>query len=328
MRRPMNLRSIFINNLGRLRSGWRLLLFLLALIALNLLLGSALWIASGILGALPLRVPFAGFLADLVGRLALLLAAIVAGYFCSRIIEGLPWRALGMTLHEGWLRDFLVGSAIGIASLILAVGIATLFGGFRFSFSGLSVSILRTLVSTGFLFIVAALAEEAMFRGYPLQTLSRAHLAWVGVLLTSVPFGIVHLWNPNVVPGVTFANTILAGVWLAIAYLRTRSLWFPLGIHWAWNWALGSLCGIPVSGMRFGNHTLLHASDLGPAWLTGGSYGIEGGAAATLALTAALVFVWRTGLVSATHELLTLTSTENPVIPRAVVSIRPAGDLA
>jgi hypothetical protein len=78
----------------------------------------------------------------------------------------------------------------------------------------------------------------------PLQTLSRAHLAWLGVLLTSVPFALIHLWNPHVVRGVTFTNTALAGVWLALAYLRTRSLWLPLGIHWSWNWALGSIFGL------------------------------------------------------------------------------------
>ena len=88
-----------------------------------------------------------------------------------------------------------------------------------------------------------------MFRGYPLQTLSRAGLIWLAVILTSVPFGIIHLQNPNAT-GFLITNTALAGVWLGIAYLRTRSLWFPLGVHWAWNWALGSIFGLPVSGLE------------------------------------------------------------------------------
>ena len=69
-----------------------------------------------------------------------------------------------------------------------------------------------------------------LFRGYPLQTLTRANLAWLGVLLTSVPFAAVHLRNPNVVPGFTFINTALAGLWLAVAYLRTRSFVAAAGI--------------------------------------------------------------------------------------------------
>ena len=158
-----------------------------------------------------------------------------------------------------------------------------------------------------------------MFRGYGLQTLTRARLAWVGVLLTSVPFGLVHLGNPNVVPGVTFANTALAGVWLAAAYLRTRSLWFPLGVHWAWNWALGWLFGLPISGITLISHPLLKAEQIGPAWLTGGNYGLEGGAACTVALSVSTIFLCRTPWLTATPELMKLTSEENPVGTRGPV---------
>ncbi|HEY6121370.1 MAG TPA: type II CAAX endopeptidase family protein, partial [Pyrinomonadaceae bacterium] len=240
-----------------------------------------------------------------------------------RVLEGLPWRAFGLSFHRSWFSDFLVGSAIGAASLVLASALATLGGGLSFSFSGkgLMFLIARALVTAAALFVLAALAEEALFRGYPLQTLSRAQLAWLGVLLTSVPFAAVHLWNPNVVKGFTFANTALAGIWLASAYLRTRSLWFPLGVHWAWNWMLDSVLGLPVSGITVSPHPLVHGTDLGPAWLTGGSYGIEGGAACTIVLLLSTAFVWRTRLVSAVPELLALTSAENPA--RSKLSILP-----
>jgi hypothetical protein len=134
-------------------------------------------------------------------------------------------------------------------------------------------------------------------------------------MLTSIFFAWVHLSNPNVVPGFTLLNTTLAGIWLGIAYLRTRSLWLPLGIHWSWNWMMGAVLGLPVSGIE--NLTpapLLRATDAGPAWLTGGTYGIEGGAACTIALLLSTVFIWRTRLVSATPEMLQLTDKENPKI--------------
>ena len=177
------------------------------------------------------------------------------------------------------------------------------------------------MLGSAVLLFVAALAEEAIFRGYPLQTLSRAKLALLGVLLTSVPFAGVHLYNPNLVsPRVTFINTALAGVWLAAAYLRTRSLWLPLGVHWAWNWAMGWLFGIPVSGVKLVSNPLLTANDAGPLWLTGGSYGLEGGAACTIAMALFILFIWRTSLLSATPELKKLTSEENPATPQPVVS--------
>jgi membrane protease YdiL (CAAX protease family) len=319
----MLVHKIFINEFGRLRSGWRLLLFILAFSAISFLLATVLRIAYALglhLGP-PLR--YGAFIANIIYRFTLIGSALGAGYLCTRFLEGLPWRALGLTFHDGWLRDLLIGSAVGIASLGVAAGIATVFGGLRFTVSGtgMLLPVVKTLLSSALLFVVAALGEEAMFRGYPLQTMARAKLIWLGVLLTSVPFATVHLWNPNVVPGVTFANTALAGAWLAIAYLRTRSLWFPLGVHWAWNWAMGSLLGVPVSGMILSSHPLLQGTDLGPAWLTGGTYGIEGGVACTIALLLSSVFLWRTRLVSPTDEMKKLTSQENPAIP-ATASIR------
>ncbi|HYN25029.1 MAG TPA: CPBP family intramembrane glutamic endopeptidase, partial [Pyrinomonadaceae bacterium] len=244
----------------------------------------------------------------------------------ARLLEGLPWRSLGLSLHAGWFRDLLAGSAIGIASLALAAAIATAGGGLRFSFSaaGMFPQVANTLALSGALFIVAALAEEALFRGYPLQTLTRATLVPFGVFLTSVAFAGIHMANPNFGTGLAFCNLVLAGVWLAVAYLRTRSLWFPLGVHWAWNWALGSLFGLPVSGItRIAPHPLLQGTDLGPAWLTGGSYGIEGGLACTITLVISTIFIWHTRLVSATDEMRRLTSQEYPTETNLVVSTVP-----
>jgi len=305
----MTLRTPFINDVGRLRSGWRIVIFIVVFLS-----------AIKISDLMVLRINWGGIphghqLLDLFARIFLLLSSLVAGYLCSRIIEDLPWRSLGLAFTTRWFYDLVVGSIIGFLSLCLAVAIAAAAGGLKFTFSTADLfwPTIRAVVGTGLVFIIAALAEEAVFRGYPLQTLSRARLAWLGVLLTSVPFALAHFWNPNIVRGVTFANTALAGVWLAVAYLRTRNLWFPLGVHWGWNWALGSIFGLPVSGLTLLSHPLMYGKDFGPRWLTGGNYGIEGGVAGTLAIVASILFLWRTKIISADPELLKLTSQENPV---------------
>ena len=312
------LQQLFFNDARRVRSGWRLMIFaaLFILLMLGITMAFRVVYALAINLAPEMSAPY--HLADLVYRLTLLGASLGAGYICAWVLEGLPWRSLGLTLHLHWLRDLLIGSAIGIVSLALATAIAFVGGGLRFSFSAMPVSsIATTVVVAAGLFIVAALAEEALFRGYPLQTFARAHLIWVGVLLTSVPFALGHLENPNAGSVLTFVNTALAGVWLAVAYLRTRSLWFPLGVHWAWNWALGALFGLPVSGItRVAPNPILIGSDLGPAWLTGARYGIEGGVACTIALLISTVFIWKTGLVAPTEDLKQLTSEENPALAR------------
>ena len=324
MQHPM--REIFINEFGRLRSGWRVVIFVTAFIALSMILATVLRVALIVIGPRA-ETNVSQFIAELVFRGALLGAALGAGYFCVRFLEGLPWRSLGLTFHPGWFRDLVFGFAIGFASLVVAVAIASRGLKFSLGSTGWS-SIIKSMIGSAVILFVAALAEEAMFRGYGLQTLSRAKLAWLGVLLTSVPFGLAHLSNPNVVRGVTFANTALAGIWLAAAYLRTRSLWLPLGVHWAWNWALGWFFGLPISGIQLVSNPLLQGQDNGPKWLTGGSYGIEGGVACTIALTLFTVFLWKTRWLSATPELQQMTSEENPATSEPVLTIRPAEDQA
>lgn len=304
-----------------------MLIFVLAFIAISFLIATVLRAGYAIVTAFAPAIPHSGFVAEVIFRFSLLATALIAGYLCTRFLEGLPWRSLGLTLHTGWFRDLAIGFAVGFVSLAIAVAIA--YKGLHFSFTtaGL-IPTVRSLIGSLVLLFVAALAEEAMFRGYGLQTLSRAKLAWLGVLLTSVPFALVHLSNPNVVPFVTFANTALAGIWLAAAYLRTRSLWLPLGVHWSWNWALGWFFGLPVSGINIVSSPLLQGEELGPKWLTGGSYGIEGGVACTISLIMVTFFLWRTSLVSATPELLKMTSEENPATVEPVLSLRTADDQA
>ncbi len=323
------MRKLFINEFGRLRSGWRVTLFILLITAISLLLTIALRFAYAFVSTSGVALPRAAFMWDMLYRLSLLATALVAGYLCARVLEGLPWRSIGLTLHRRWWWDLLIGSAIGFAAILIAVAIAKLGGGLQLSFSNDGLpGIARSMIGSAGLLMVAALAEEALFRGYGLQTLARARLASTGVLLTCALFGFVHLANPNAVPGFTMANTALAGVWLGVAYLRTRSLWFPLGVHWGWNWALGWFFGLPISGAKIVSHPLLEASDTGPFWLTGGSYGVEGGLAGTIAMLLFTIYTWRTSLVSATPELLKMTSEENPALPSPVLSDRPADEHA
>jgi membrane protease YdiL (CAAX protease family) len=310
----MDLKQVFINSAGRLRSGWRLLVFVLVLVILSLLFGA---VTKKVFELAVQFVPSSGvarYLENLLFRLIFLIVSLLAGFICTRFLEGLPWRALGLWFHEKWARDFLLGSVIGVVSLALATAIATAGGGLSFTISPRTalVQVVKTLVFSALLFIFAALAEEALFRGYPLQTMTRAGLITLGVLVTSIAFAAVHIENPNFKTGLPVLNLLFAGVWLAVAYLRTRSLWFPLGVHWAWNWALGSLFGLPVSGANLAPYPLLRGTDLGPAWLTGGSFGIEGGLACTITLIISTVFILRTRLVTATPEMKTLTSQENP----------------
>jgi membrane protease YdiL (CAAX protease family) len=122
---------------------------------------------------------------------------------------------------------------------------------------------------------VYALVEELIFRGYPLSTLARAAGPLRALLLTSAAFAFVHLANPaSGAAGILGA--FLAGAVLGAVVLRWRSLWAAWGFHFAWNYAQAAIFGLPVSGVASLAHQPLRITRIaGPAWLTGGSYGME-----------------------------------------------------
>ena len=135
--------------------------------------------------------------------------------------------------------------------------------------------------------LLGALAEELMFRGYPFQHLEQGIGAIGAITVFSVMFGAVHLANPGASLW-GLINTILIGVLLSISYLRTRALWLPWGIHFGWNFALGFLFGLPVSGLRLFN-VVVRTTASGPNWITGGSYGLEGSATAVVVILMGVV---------------------------------------
>ena len=167
--------------------------------------------------------------------------------------------------------------------LAIAVAITLPNRALLFSFSNAApTALIRSMLGSVMLLFVAALAEEAMFRGYGLQTLTRAKLAWLAVLLTSVPFGLVHLGNPNVVPGVTFVNTVARRRLVRQLLTCAREV---SGCHWDF---IGHGTGRSVGSSdcrsaAFNSFPIRYCRriDTGPYWLTGGSYGIEGGVACT-----------------------------------------------
>jgi uncharacterized protein len=318
--------DIFYNKAGRLRSGWRLAIYVAALAALSmvLLLVTTFALARILPEETFRRLFVEGDLGFFIQSALTFLPAAFVAWGCGHVLEDLPWRALGWTRHRGWLRDALLGLLVGGAAVCVAALAGAAAGGYRVEFGAEGAyAVARTLASSGLVFLLGAAGEEMMFRGYPLQTLMRSWPIVPALLFSSITFALVHLENPHVVPGFTLVNTALAGAWLAVAYWRTRSLWFPLGLHFGWNWAQGAFLGSPVSGItRITPHPLLHFTDRGPEWIGGGAYGIEGGAACTLAIILAALFTWRTRLLHATPELRHYTDGENPNPPQPPVVAR------
>lgn len=308
------MKNIFCNGYGRLRSGWRFLFFITLFLFLLQIVALA---ASFFLSVLSIEKENQSLILRVTGSTIGLFLAILLGWGAGKLFEGLPFRALGAAFTKHWSKDLLLGLLIGFGSVTFAVLVAMIFAGLRLQFNqkyGVS-AILTTLVTSTIIFIVGAAFEEVLFRGYILQTFARARLAWFAIMLTSFFFAGVHLGNPNASYFSTI-NTWLAGIWLGIAYLKTRTLWLVFGLHFSWNWTMGTVFGIEVSGLtHISKATLLQKVDQGPKWITGTDYGLEGGMACTLTLFVSIALIWFLPSLKSTKEMLEMTSSEKPIKP-------------
>ncbi len=306
------MQEFFYNEFGRLRSGWRFTFFIVAFVFVISLISPVIFF---LLRILKINVESSSLLSRILVSSVGLVLAILLGWACGKLFEDLPFRALGTWFTKYWLKDLVLGILIGGISVGFAVLIAVTFGGLRFHYNEAagSAAIQVTLLVSGIVFLFGAAFEEVLVRGYILQTFVRANLAWLAIILTSVFFAVGHLTNPNA-ELFSSINTGLAGIWLAIAYLKTRTLWLAFGIHFSWNWVMGAFFGIEVSGLTdLVNAPLLKEMDSGPSWITGGEYGLEGGIACTIALILSTALIWFLPFLKPTEEMVSLTSSEQPI---------------
>ncbi len=225
---------------------------------------------------------------DYLVRVATILVAVLAVFkLMTAALEHKPLASMGLAFYQRWRTDLGHGLAVG-AAMMLSVGFLDwALGLVHFALSS------DHLVSGGFywliLLAIAATNEEVIFRGYPFQRLVGAISPIGAVVLSAVLFGLAHIGNPHST-WISTANTMLAGIFLAVAYLRTRALWMPIGAHFTWNFVQAYILGLPVSGPRF-EGSILVGQVTGPTWLTGGSYGPEGGLLATFVMFAGTIYL-------------------------------------
>lgn len=201
-----------------------------------------------------------------------------------RGILGLPRRATA-------IREWLLGAAIGWGAVVLSILPLAVTG-------SLSISLWTEPRAFGLIFVnlaaVAAgtLAEEIVFRGYPFRSLIDAIGPTRATVVLSLCYALVHTLRGDGSFGAFFI-TFVAGVLLALGWLRTHGLWLPWGLHFAWNASLGILFGLPVTGTVDGS-TVIQSTIDGRTSFTGGDFGPEAGLFTIVVLAAAIVVLIRT----------------------------------
>ena len=194
--------------------------------------------------------------------------------------DDLPARGAARNLGLGLLAGVLLFSAV--------VAVAAALGAYRITGPGDTSMLVLQLISAG---IIPGFMEELLFRGILFRWLEDFAGSWAALAVTSILFGLIHIANPNATWFSSFAIAVEAGILLGGAYMLTRSLWLPIGLHAAWNVMQGAVFDIPVSGNA--SEGLVQAKLVGPALLSGGGFGLEASIIALVIATAAGVgFVW------------------------------------
>jgi uncharacterized protein len=274
----------------------RILLFVILFLAFGIVLVMVVeWLGVG-----PGRG--AVFATGVVGSVA----AIAAGGVLLRWADGRAVGALGAawTRHTG--RHIVLGLATGATGIVVAAALMALTGALAYESAPGNVATFARVVTVDLVVLSApAFVEEAIFRGYPFQALVAWVGAWPATLLSSALFALAHGRNPEVT-NFALANIFLAGVLLAAAYLRTRSLWFATAVHLGWNWCMASILALPVSGWTLFAPPLYRARIGGPQWWSGGEFGPEGGVVGTIGIVVALLLVFRLPAVRMDEDMRAL----------------------
>ena len=319
----MNWQELFLRG-GRVRPIWRFFVSASAIFAAGFALQLVLGFLLGLAGK-PSGLYFVNALFAVVMLPALL---GIFKVFMS-VFEEKPLGAAGLAFCGRWRAELALGLIVGAAMIFVVAGLELFLGLARFSWS-VAPGRALTVWALG-LFVVLAIAatnEELAFRGYPFQRLVDSIGPVGAIALLSALFGVMHLGNPHRT-WVSTANTALVGIPFSIAYLRTRMLWLPIGMHFSWNFVLGFVLGLPVSGLQV-PVSIVKGEAVRGELLTGGSYGPEGGLLATGIIVLATGYLAFSRSIYISEETKILISTPvlpdaTPVVLRLSESESPAG---
>jgi membrane protease YdiL (CAAX protease family) len=271
---PSIIRTIFLGPNG-IRAGWRLLLFILFFLgigrAVNFGLhhvpGFAEWAKTQSGGTIT-----AAF--QIVTEGLTLFALFLVVWIMSKI-EKRSFTDYGLPMNEAFGKRFWQGIPFGFLALSLLLAVIAVLHGF--SLGGAEIGgaqAVKYAALFSVVFILVGMFEEFLFRGYLQATLGSGIGFWPAAILLSILFGAGHLGNPGEAKiGAVMAGSF--GLVAAFSLWRTGNLWFPIGMHAAWDWGETYFYGVPDSGL-LATGRLFNSSSHGPQWLTGGSVGPEG----------------------------------------------------
>lgn len=265
---------------GQIRAGWKAAGFVGLALAAHVL---AFVIVLGITYLDPRINPV------LIYQLVTGLLIVVCSWILLRLMDRQPVSAIGIGLDRPWATHLTLGILAGTGLLAGSWAILILTGWASAHIGNGYAVDWASVMGGAVLCIGIALQEELLFRGYFFQTLARWNLL-IATVLSGFLFVAIHLPNAGGSSPLAILNIFLMHLLFVACYLRTRSLWGPIGLHAAWNFTQAFVFGMPLSGQEPQASLIVTEMDSG-LW-TGNEFGPEGGLVVSVVLALAAAIAW------------------------------------
>lgn len=218
-------------------------------------------------------------LPNIVNESVLLISVLTMAALLLHYGEDSKFSVMGFS-GKGRFSDFFMGFVI--AAFIMGTGFYILLKMHQIKIDNIHVYKMEMLFSL-LLYIIVTFAEEIAVRGYILGRMLRTNFnKYLALAVSAMIFALLHVFNSNIALLPLF-NIFLAGVLLGATYIYTRNLWYPLSLHFFWNFLQGPILGFQVSG-KANFKSLITLTRFDNTTLNGGSFGFEGSLVCTFLL--------------------------------------------
>lgn len=288
------LKNIFINpELDYMRAGWRIGIFLL------IATGCSFVVATPGIYLIKMLPPINSAGAQMF---FVYLSITLATWLTLRFVDKRPFVSIGLTFKKNSVKELAQGLLLGSGMMSLIFVIEYSMGMVHIEFRDIAFQDGAIIfLNSALLYIAVGYGEEVLFRGYIFQIFVEGTNKIIATLTLALLFALAHAKNPNV-SIFALINVGLAGIWLSIAYFKTKALWLPIGMHISWNFFQGFVYSFQVSGTTSEKVQIGKAIVSGPEWITGGTFGPEGGALATLMLVLASAYIYFSPRISSAPD--------------------------
>ena len=213
-----------------------------------------------------------------------LVIVMILIWLFMKFIDKQPLIEIGFQT-QGRLKEINYGILFGLFIMAFAFVFLSTIG--EIVFLSYSLDFNQILLSIA-LFIGVSFFEEIIFRGYMLKNLLESFNPFVALLISSLFFSLIHASNPNVT-SLGLCNIFLAGIFLGVSYVFTKNLWFPIALHFSWNF-FQAMFGFKVSGLD--SYSIIEFMIPDNNMINGGEFGFESSILSIIVLFVGTIMIW------------------------------------